>query len=39
MENTFMFQKESDWGTGPATGELGSQKEVPVPGARAIFVL
>lgn len=39
MENTFMFQKESSWGTGLATEELGSQKEVPVPGARVIFIL
>lgn len=38
MENTFMFQKKSNWGTGLVTGELGSQKEVPVPGAGAIFV-
>jgi len=38
MENTFTFHKESDWGTGLVTGELRSQKEVPVPRARAIFV-
>lgn len=38
MENTFKFRKKSDWGTGLVTGELGSQKEVPVPAARAIFV-